>query len=199
MAFGFEDFPVLTTSRLVLREIRAADAADVMAFRGDPEVERWNTRASNAFQQVDAARDWIAEQKKIYSEQNGICWGITLHGQDRVIGSIDCGYSRLERIGGIGYLLARAYWSQGIITEAARAVIIFAFERLCLHRLNVNTRADNLGSMRLLEKLSLPLEGVIRECALGEDGCYQSWAWFGLLEQEYPRWKEKQKEVKSNE
>ena len=189
--FDFTNFPGLTTERLILREMEPTDAADIMTFRGDPEVEKWNTRSTNVFTRIDQALDWVKELEKGFSEKECVCWGITLRGEDRVIGFVELGYGREERVASIGYVMARGYWGRGIATEAVRAAILFAFEGMTIHRLNINTRIDNLGSMRMMEKLGIPCDGVIRECALGEDGKYQSWAWFGLLEQEYAQWAEK--------
>ena len=59
--------------------------------------------------------------------------------------------------------------------------------QLGVHRLNVDTRIDNLASVRLMEKLGFRAEGVRRECIRNPDGTYQSWGLFGLLEEEYRR------------
>jgi ribosomal-protein-alanine N-acetyltransferase len=40
--FDFSTFPILTTERLTLRELRVSDAPDVLVFRGDPFVQRYN-------------------------------------------------------------------------------------------------------------------------------------------------------------
>ena len=61
----------------------------------------------------------------------------------------------------------------------------FGFETLALHRINVDTRMDNIASVRLVEKLGFRHEGVRRECIRNADGSYQSWGLFGILENEY--------------
>jgi ribosomal-protein-alanine N-acetyltransferase len=83
------------------------------------------------------------------------------------------------------YTVARPYWRRGIATEAVRALMEFGFETLCLHRINVDTRMDNIASLRLMQKLGFRHEGVRRECIRNEDGTYQSWGLFGMLENEY--------------
>jgi len=65
------------------------------------------------------------------------------------------------------------------------SVMQFGFETLHLHRINVDTRMDNLASVRLMEKLDFQPEGGRREYVLNADGTYQSWKLFGLLENEY--------------
>ena len=85
----------------------------------------------------------------------------------------------------MGYTVARPYWRRGIATEALRAVMQFAFETLRLHRINVDSRMDNIASVRLMQKLGFRHEGVRRECIRSEDGSYQNWGLFGMLEEEY--------------
>jgi ribosomal-protein-alanine N-acetyltransferase len=75
----------------------------------------------------------------------------------------------------LGYTLARLYWQRGIAAEGVRATMPFGFETMHLHRINADTRMDNIGSVRLLEKPGFSHEGVWRECILNEDGTYQNW------------------------
>jgi len=81
--------------------------------------------------------------------------------------------------------VSRPYWRQGIATEAVRALMQFGFVAMHLHRINVDTRMDNIASVRLMKKLGFQHEGVRRECIRNEDGTYQSWGLFGMLEDEY--------------
>ncbi len=55
----------------------------------------------------------------------------------------------------IGYRFFRSYWGQGYATEAARAVIADAFERLGVVRVKALTMAVNAGSRRVMEKLGM--------------------------------------------
>jgi ribosomal-protein-alanine N-acetyltransferase len=85
----------------------------------------------------------------------------------------------------LGYCLARPYWRRGIATEGTQRLVQFAFETLCLHRINVDTRMDNIASVRLMAKLGFRYEGARRECVRSTDGTYQTWGLFGMLEDEY--------------
>ncbi len=182
--FDFSTFPTLTTPRLALREILSTDAADLFSFHSDPIVQQYDSDPVmqdliEAFAEIDKRKAWFDAKK-------AISWGITLKDEMRVIGTLgfyfwDREYYKTE----LGYTLARPYWRRGIASEAVRAVVRFGFETLGLHRINVDTRSDNLASMRLMQKLGFYPEGVRRECIRSADGSYQSWAMFGLLEQEY--------------
>ncbi|MGE3268108.1 MAG: GNAT family N-acetyltransferase [Chloroflexota bacterium] len=179
-------FPILTTVRLTLRELDAADAGDLLRFRGDPEVQRFNTRPmsdiSEALALIDTLRKWYIAQRAIH-------WGITLTAQadeHRVIGLCSLhGLNRQHRRAAIGYDLAREHWGQGIAFEAVRAVVAFGFEHLRLNRIEAVTVEDNYRSVDLLERLQFTREGVRREHSLEDDGRFHGSAIYGLLRREY--------------
>ncbi len=176
-------FPTLTTERLTLREVDPADARDLLVFRGDPEVQRFNSRPmtdiSEVLTVIDTLRKWYLAQKSIH-------WGITRHEDQRVIGLVSLhGLDRYHQRGALGYDLAREFWGQGIASEATRAVVRFAFKQLGLNRLEASTIADNYRSVDLLERLGFQHEGTRREHSLEDDGLFHSSAIYGLLRREY--------------
>lgn len=180
----FSTFPTLTTPRLVLRQIRPEDAADLFAFLSDPEVQKYDS--DPPLREMAEADAEIERRSAWHAARQAISWGVTLRGEDRVIGCIGFYFwDRHTYKTELGYTVARPYWRRGIATEALRAVARYGFESLRLHRINVDTRMDNLASVRLMQKLGFVHEGVRRECILNEDGTYQNWGIYGLLEQEY--------------
>ena len=81
------------------------------------------------FKSIDDALDEISWYKSIFEKGTGIRWGISLKGQDKIIGS--CGFfnravehSRTE----IGYELSKEYWGKGIASEALEAVLNYGFQ-----------------------------------------------------------------------
>lgn len=57
------------------------------------------------------------------------------------------------------YLLQAAHWGQGLATEAARAVLNYAFGELALTRVDAAAAADNAASVRVLEKIGMRRQG----------------------------------------
>jgi ribosomal-protein-alanine N-acetyltransferase len=177
-----DDFPLLQTERLRLRRITQQDAPAVFAFRSDPQVQRYN---GGALTHLDQASDLISELAAGYQKQARLEWGVTLQGgDDSVIGLF--GYthwSQIHRRAEIGYCLARAYWQQGIGSEALRAIIAFGFHAMDLNRIHACPRAENVASIRLLETMGFQREGVLRE-ELWEDGAFHDEALYALLRRE---------------
>jgi len=182
--FDFSTFPTLVTPRLVLRQIVPGDAADLFSIHGDPEVQKYDS--DPPMHAIAEAVEAIQQIRQHFVSKKSITWGITLKGENRIIGNFvfffwGLAYYKAD----LGYSIARTYWRRGIATEALRAILQFGFETLRLHRVNVDTRVDNLASVRLMHKVGFHPEGVRRECVLNADGTYQSWGLFGMLEDEY--------------
>lgn len=63
----------------------------------------------------------------------------------------------------IGYELHRAYWRQGMMTEALPAVLTYGFTKLGLHRIEADPFARNTRSTSLLLKPGFTHEGTLRQ------------------------------------
>ena len=177
------EFPALTTVRLVLRELLRGDATDVLVFRGDPEVQKYDDPRIHTLQE---ATDFIEEIRQACANQEQQMWAVTFKGNDTVIGLVslqqpDHRSDRYHRRAEVGYSLARASWGQGIGFEAVRAVVTYGFAHLKLNRIYAGTIADNHKSVRLLERLGFVREGTQRQHSLEEDGRFHDSAMYGLL------------------
>jgi [ribosomal protein S5]-alanine N-acetyltransferase len=157
-----EEVPRLETKRLVLREMRPADVEAIFAIYGDEEVMRY--RDVLAFSRLEEAQHFLEQVRSRGEYGEEMHWGITLKGEEQLIGS--CGYSWHlgPPFGAIGYDLARRYWKQGIMTEAIGALLHYGFEVRNLHRVEARVRLGNETSMRLLQRLGFQEEGLLREC-----------------------------------
>ncbi|MBW0931542.1 GNAT family N-acetyltransferase [Priestia megaterium] len=115
-------FPIIKTKRLILREIVAEDAGNILKYLSDKEVMKYY--GLEPFTTVEDASNEIAWYKSILNEKSGIRWGITLKEQDDIIGS--CGF--LNRVHNhcraeIGYELSKDYWGNGIANAASQKLI----------------------------------------------------------------------------
>jgi ribosomal-protein-alanine N-acetyltransferase len=157
----FATFPVLETKRLILRELKMADARALFRFLSDKEVMRYYDR--RVFASLEEVQRSIERHRFRLERNEGIRWGITIKGRNEVVGN--CGYfwDWHDFRGEISYALARAYWNQGIMTEALTALIYHGFELWPLHRIEANVSEKNLGSLRVLQKLGFREEGTRRE------------------------------------
>jgi len=180
---GRRAFPILVTQRLVLRETRLSDAADVFGIASDPEVQRWD---GGPVEDMDTVRAWIREAQADADAGRGYRWAITEEPHDSAIGDVTLtNWSKAHYRAEIGYALARDYWRRHIDSEAVWAVVRFAFEELGLHRVEAFPTGDNIASVRLLESLGFVREGTAREVLLMDDGRYHDVGQYSMLSREY--------------
>lgn len=155
LELNFDVFPILHTPRFVLRRTTVSDAEAMLAMRSDAEVMRYIGRP--LMQTVDEAQEFL---KKI----DGYFWAICSYEDDRLIGSIclwniEPEHYRAE----IGYMLSRAHWEQGVLTEAMQAVIRYGFEDMGLHSIAAIVKPDNAASIKLLNKHGFVKEAHFKE------------------------------------
>ena len=182
--FEFTETPTLETRQLFLRRITEDDHRDWLAVWHSPGVLDYlidfQGRPNDA-----VGREIIQWAERIFSDESGIRWAITLKPAEHMIGS--CGfhlYNKRDRRAEIGYELHSDYWRRGIMSEALAAILEFCFQRLDVHRVEADVVEGNAASAALLKKAGFTLEGVWRE-RVYKRGVFQSLWQFGLLAPEY--------------
>ena len=147
----------LRTARLLLRPFELSDVDDVRAYASDPEVARFRP-LPDPYTRDDAA-EFVDRQRRTDWSTNpefAVVYG------PRVIGGISLLVSPEHDTGELGYLLGRRWWGQGLATEAARAIIDWGFRRFRLHKVYARAHVDNERSWRVMERLGMTREGVLR-------------------------------------
>ena len=149
----------ITTPRLVLRAPLLSDAqACYEEYAGDPEVTRymiWPTHTS-----IQDALEFLPRAIEGWATGRDLSWALTLAGQDRIIGMF--GVRLNDHRADFGYVLGRRYWNQGLMTEAGRVILDLVWQDHMVFRLWATCDTLNLASARVLEKLGLQREGILR-------------------------------------
>src|SRR5262249_15935470 len=154
-------FPTLETERLVLRQLAAADAQDSFLFISDEANIGYYDPAHMT--QLEQAEKSIERHRRRFEQQEALRWGITLKGENRVIGNGGYAWDADNHLAVLSYILSKRYWKKGIMTEALTAMIRFGFEYIHLHRIEAQVASPNLAAARLLEKLGFQEEGRLRD------------------------------------
>jgi ribosomal-protein-alanine N-acetyltransferase len=150
----------LATERLLLRTFTSDDLEAVHAYAGDPEVCRFTDWGPNTPAQSRAFIDEMRAASAL-EQPDSMTWAVTAAGG--VVGACSVTVTNHEhRRGAMGYVLARAYWGQGYATEAAAVVLRFAREDLGLERVEATCRPGNAASQRVLVKIGMQQEGLLR-------------------------------------
>lgn len=154
---------IITTKRLVLREIEEQDWLPVLAYQSDPRYLRYYDWAERTEQDVHAfVRMFIAQREA--EPRTKFQLAITLASNGQLIGN--CGIRKKTpdaQEADIGYELDPRYWGRGYVTETARAMLAFGFRELALHRIWAWCIAENVASTHVLEKIGMRQEGHLRQ------------------------------------
>ncbi len=176
-------FPVLETDRLILRQVTSNDANSLLTYLSDIDVMKYV--GLEPFKSIDDALDEISWYKSIFEKGTGIRWGISLKGQEEIIGS--CGF--LNRVAEhyraeLGFELSKEHWGKGIASEAIKNVICYGFEQMNLQRIEALIEPPNIPSQKVVERQGFKREGLLRsyEYTCGKfDDLYM----YSMLKQDY--------------
>jgi ribosomal-protein-alanine N-acetyltransferase len=162
LELNFNPFPVLTTERLVLRQMNEGDAQEMFFLRSDERVMKYLDR--KPAQSVDEALAFIKMINTAIANNESINWAITLKGDSRIIGDIcfwriDGPNYRAE----VGYRLHPEQHGKGIMNEALMAILDYGFNVMKLHSVEANTNPENQASIKLLERNGFVREGYFKE------------------------------------
>jgi ribosomal-protein-serine acetyltransferase len=108
-------------------------------------------------------------------------WGFSIIRGDELIGGVGLNtFVPFLMSAQLGYWLRSDCADNGYTTEAAAAVVDFAFEGLRLHRIELHAAPENLASVRVAEKLGFTRVGLLRDGTRGADGWHDCYV-FDLL------------------
>ncbi len=158
----FKDTPTLESDRLIYKRIVPENAQDMFDYSKCEEVTRyllWTPHVS-----LTQTEKYIKLLQKKYD--NGSFWdfGLTYKEDGRFIGT--CGITSMDddtRTIEIGYVLAPEYWGKELAPEAARTVMRYCFDTFGAEKICGKFMEGNNGSMRVMTKLGMTLEGIYRK------------------------------------
>lgn len=147
------------TERLLLRRPRLEDADAVFAhYAQDAEVTRYLTWPPHM--ELAQTQEFMASRIAAWESGEAYEWVITLPPADEAIGMLAV---RLEgHKANLGYVLARAYWGQGIVTEAVQAVVDWLCAQPEIFRVWAVCDVNNPASARVMEKVGMVYEGTLK-------------------------------------
>jgi ribosomal-protein-alanine N-acetyltransferase len=175
----------LPTERLILRKVSMEDRDAIFAWAKDPEVSRYG---SWDVHRTPHDTEMFIEACLHQYDADGLGpWVIELRETNEVIGTCGFGYlNRHDRSGSIGYFLARSHWGRGYGTEAVLAVLRFGFGPLALNRIEARCMPENVASERVMRKVGMKFEGLLRQAMLKNKGFHDVKLYARLAEDPEP-------------
>lgn len=171
----------LTTDRLILRRYVREDAEAIYKNRAsDKEVTKflmWKPHPDEEF-----TRQFTDDCIKQYSNKNYYHRGIILkeNGNEPVGDIAVVNMNEKISMAHIGYCIGKAWWHQGITSEALKAVIDFLFDEADFNRIESRHDPRNPNSGTVMKKCGMKYEGTLRSSDWNNQGICDA-CYYGLL------------------
>jgi RimJ/RimL family protein N-acetyltransferase/uncharacterized glyoxalase superfamily protein PhnB len=149
------NLPTLHTDRLVLRPFHPDDAQDLFVMYSDPQTMRFEPDLPHP--SVEFTRQHISRQT---SYPGSAYWSLLIQGEHTPIGL--AGFIGGSAIPGMGYILCREWWGQGLMAEACQPILAYGFSELGYDRVEMWIEPENRASLRVAEKLGAVLRSLIQ-------------------------------------
>lgn len=173
----------ITGEKVYLRPLTHADANErYHTWLNDEEINRYSERRGTSYSQDDI-RAYLddANSSPVLLQQ-----GIFMLEDDNHVGNISLRVTNIgARVAEVATLIGeKEYWGRGVIVDAGKALIHFAFQGLPLRKITLGNYAINRASTFKSRQLGAKPEGRFRDAAL-IDGQYVDVLEFGLFAEEF--------------
>ena len=149
---------IFETNRLILRHLVMDDLDDLYALYSDVEIRKYFPDGVRNYEDTKEELEWFMNGHPDHPELG--LWATIYKETGKFIGR--CGLlpweidSKLEIE--VAYLLDKRFWNQGLATEAARGILMYAFDALNLSHIICMMHPDNIASQRVAQKLGMTLD-----------------------------------------
>lgn len=144
----------LKTKRLTLRPVRIGDEKEIHEYADDKEITMMFWLPNDTFEETAdfvkrAAQDWNSEEQ--------ICFDFVILLEGKIIGGCDADLSHSEdrSYATLGWIINKAYRNQGYASEAASAILDYAFENLGIDKVYAQCDINNPASFGVMRKIGM--------------------------------------------
>ncbi|CDF79290.1 GCN5-related N-acetyltransferase [Formosa agariphila KMM 3901] len=146
---------ILETNRLLLREFNLHDAENFYNLNRNPNVIKYT--GNSAFKSIEEAKIFL-ENYQDYKLNGYGRWAVINKENNNFIGWCGLKLGEIENETDIGFRFFEKVWNKGYATESAKACLHYGFEKLNLTRIIGRAMNENIGSIKVLEKIGLEFE-----------------------------------------
>ena len=174
--------PVMAGKQVVLRELRASDAASLFAMLTTEEVARFISPPPTTVEGFERFIAWTLRQR---SAGTYACFAVTLQGFDTAIGIFQLrgsepGFGTAEW----GFAVGSAFWGTGVFQQGAALMLEFAFNTVGVHRLEARAAVLNGRGNGALLKMGAVQEGILRK-SFQKNGDYLDQVLYAIIDDDW--------------
>ena len=173
----------IETDRLLLRLFKEKDATEVSKLCNNYNLYKTTLYLPYPYALEDAL-SWIKGQYDNLHHDKGYEFAITDKSTGTILGAMALTNNQKWKNGEIGYWVGEEYWGNGYASEAAKAILEFAFTEKSYHKVFARCFPSNIASARVIEKIGMKKEGVLRDHIIKEDQ-YLDLVYYGILKNEF--------------
>ena len=159
----YPKFHPIETERLLLRKLQPEDIYEYYErLFGDADVSRY--MLFQPHQDISESMESLQRKLDRYDQENYYSWGVTLKGDDSLIGLIELlRFDEASQSCSFVYLLGCDYWNKGFGTEMLKAVIRFAFREMGVRRIVADHMSKNPASGAVMTKAGMRHTGTVKD------------------------------------
>jgi RimJ/RimL family protein N-acetyltransferase len=174
------------TERLLLRPVGPEDFQRLYEIRAMPEVTHWLTGRPASYEEyVDRYGTPERLASTLVMEAGGVILGDLFLGVETPYAQLEVRDRAEGTLAALGWLLDPAYAGQGYATEAAAELLRICFDELGLRRVVAGAFADNVASVRVMEKIGMRIESRSLRASLHRDLGWLDHVEAGILAEEW--------------
>jgi RimJ/RimL family protein N-acetyltransferase len=151
-------FPILHTSRLILRKIQVEDIPALLEYANNKKISDYVLSIPYPYNEPDAvfriSYVWQGFKNKVR-----YVFAVIFKEREELVGEIGLHLDN-NKIAQLGYWVGEPFWNKGIATEAIEAVLKFGFEKLQLEQIYAACHEENKASGKVLEKNGVHIKNV---------------------------------------
>lgn len=155
----------IETDRLIIRPFTIDDLDAAYAMNLDPEVSQY-TGDGGIVSREEMERRIVEDVLGDYAKYGYGRLAVELKSEKKFIGFTGLKYlADMDEVD-LGYRFMKRYWGMGIATESGKASMDLGFNKLGLDRIIAMVLPENVGSIKVLEKLHFNYEKDVVEDGL---------------------------------
>jgi RimJ/RimL family protein N-acetyltransferase len=168
--------------KIILTTLEKEDAKEIVTWYEEEMFSRLLSSSPASPQSVVKIEKWLEEET---NDQSNYLFGIRTQQERQLVGYVEL--ERVDLSNGNAWLaiaIGPQHWKKGYGMEAMEKVLTYAFNELCLHRIQLTVFSYNMGAISLYEKIGFVKEGTYREY-IHRDGKRYDMHLYGLLKEEW--------------
>ncbi|GAB0154994.1 GNAT family N-acetyltransferase [Chryseobacterium sp. Alg-005] len=153
--------PDIETERLILSQLKEEDIPFIVEYLQERDFSELTSNIPYPYTEKDA-EFWLKVSKETFEMKTGFTFAIRNKKNRIIIGAIglhDRGDDKAE----LGYWLAKPFWNNGFVTEAAKAILVFGFKELQFNKIYATHFIHNPASGKIMQKIGMEKEALLKQ------------------------------------